>query len=88
MTMQHNIDDFVSREQDIYNPDKGIKTGRVIAAYSVQKHSFGNLTLGPYPEMYDVQWDDGSIETGFFPHGLNNISNSQLRLRAIGRSQQ
>lgn len=27
--------------------------------------------LWRYPELYDVQWDDGRIDHGFLPHGLD-----------------
>ncbi len=49
------------------------KTGTVIQCYSRPIKHYGDFALGPYPELFDVKWDNGEIETGFLPHGLVKI---------------
>ena len=68
-----NIGDNVSREIDIYNKSKGLKIGKVIRRYSKPQKQYNNFVLGPYPELYDVKWNNGKIEKMFFPHGLNKL---------------
>ena len=69
--MQHIVGDRVSREIDIFDPGKGLKLGAVINAYSRPMKKVGSLVLGPYSELYDVEWDDGWVEKGFLPHGIS-----------------
>ncbi len=45
--------------------------GRVTHVYSQPFKRSGGLLLGPYPELYDVLWDnDSEITKGYLPHGL------------------
>lgn len=46
------------------------KTGTVTRCYSRGFKFFGSVFLGPYPELYDVKWDDGSTGNAYLPHGL------------------
>jgi len=69
--IQHSVGDRVSREIDIYDPKKGLKLGEVIKHYSRPREKYGDWWLGPYPNLYDVKWDDGSIGKAFLPHGIN-----------------
>ncbi|KKM67021.1 hypothetical protein LCGC14_1475370 [marine sediment metagenome] len=75
MSFQHTIGERVKREINIYHPEKGIRFGIVIKRYSRPEKKYANLgiTLGPYPELYDVKWDDGSFEEGFLPHGIDKV---------------
>jgi len=65
-----NINDKVKRLVNIYDSLNGYKTGIIIKRYSEHKHKCGSVILGPYPELYSVLWNDGTIENGFLPHGL------------------
>lgn len=46
---------------------RGKKTGTIIDRYGEQK------SLGYYPELYSVCFDDGTIEHNFLWHGLVSI---------------
>ena len=74
MKYKFKIGDRVIREIDIYNPDLGIKKGTVTNRYSKPLKRFPSGTvLGPYDELYEVHWDNGKLEEGFLPHGLDLI---------------
>jgi len=63
----------VKQEIDIYDPSRGTKKGTIIGRYSIPEHTIGYVVLGPYPELYKVRFDDGSVEQGFFWFGLTPI---------------
>ena len=65
------INDRVKREINIYNRSEGFKFGIITLRYSRPEDQYGDITLGPYKELYDVLWDDGKAERGFLPHGLD-----------------
>ena len=72
MKTRFQLNERVSREINVFAPEQGLRYGNVIEIYSVPKKDYGNgLVLGPYPELYKVRFDDGSVEGGFLPHGLN-----------------
>ena len=68
-----NIGDNVSRYIDIYDKSKGLKVGKIIRRYSEPQRQYSYFTLGPYPELYEVKWNNGETEKGFLPHGLTAI---------------
>ncbi len=68
--------DRVSRNIDIYNPEKSDKHGVVTRKYNEPEKTVGEITLGPYPILYEVKWDNGRIERGFLPHGIWPETNS------------
>ncbi len=59
------IGDRVMRRTDVYNPDSALMRGRVIDRYAIRD------SIGHYPELYAVAWDDGTDARGFLPHGLD-----------------
>lgn len=63
--------DRVKREINIYNRKEGFKFGIIISRYSKPMEQYGDISLGPYEELYDVLWDDGKTGRGFLPHGLD-----------------
>jgi len=68
------INDRVKREVDIFDKTKGYKTGRIIRQYSKpEKKYYSGLILGPYPELYEVLWDNGIKEKGFLAHGIDAL---------------
>lgn len=70
--MKFKIGDRVRREINIYDPSKGMRYGKVVQCYSKPERKLSpGSTLGPYPELYEVLWDDGTVERGFLPHGLD-----------------
>ncbi len=74
--MTHKINDRVKRRIDVFDENSPYKYGTVIKCYSraVKKYSC-DLVLGPYPELYEVEWDEDRIrEKDYLPHGLINIS--------------
>lgn len=44
---------------------KAWKHGMVIRCYSMT-----GCQHGPYPELYDVRWDDGTVGHSYLGHGL------------------
>ena len=58
----------VSRRIDAYDSKSPFRFGNVIRRYSRL-----NTRYGDYPELYEVQWDDGSIGRAYLPHGLTAI---------------
>jgi hypothetical protein len=71
-----NVGDRVKRLADPYSgisSRREDKRGFVSKRYSKEAYGIGNLTLGPYPELYAVIFDDGSIGNAFLPHGLIKI---------------
>ncbi len=73
--MIHKLNDRVKRRIDVFDENSPYKYGTVIKCYSrpAKKYSSGYI-LGPYPELYDVKWDNGEIKEGYLPHGIENIS--------------
>lgn len=65
--LRFKVGDRVSREADLEIRNSPLKHGEVIRAYS----KF-NTRFGDYPELYSVRWDDGTVENGFLPHGLDH----------------
>jgi hypothetical protein len=64
----------VERPVDPYDKTKGVKHGVITECYSrYQKETLGGMTLGPYPELYKVVFDDGSVGNGFFWWGIRPI---------------
>lgn len=62
------IGDRVQRRVDVMSLTSGYRRGTVIARYR-DYSKFHNPKLN-YPELYQVEWDDGQVEKGFLPHGL------------------
>ena len=48
-----------------------LRHGSVTRVYREPRHRRGALWLGPYPELYEVAWDDGTTLPGYLPHGLD-----------------
>lgn len=73
------IGDRVQRLIDYDNPDLGYKYGTIIKIYSRCKKVYGDgIELGPYPELYDVNWDtpyraNTTAQKAFLPYGLDKI---------------
>jgi len=45
--------------------------GTIINRYSKPAETIQRgFRLGPYPELYTVEWDSGHIEDAYLPHGL------------------
>ena len=57
--------DRVTRMVDVFVAARGVRHGIVTRRYGRRSR------LGWYdPELYDVRFDDGTIERSFFRHGL------------------
>lgn len=63
------VGDTVTRHIDVYDFSKGKKIGKVIRCYAATS----NYGSGPinYPELYDVQFNDGTKQRGFFDYGIS-----------------
>lgn len=48
--------------------------GIIIERYTKPKINYSSFSLGPYPELYRVKWDDGTVSGGFLPHGLRHTT--------------
>ena len=64
--MTFTVGERVKRLEDVYKPKSRMMFGVVTKKYSDYESQFG-----PYPELYEVQWDDGKIGKGYLPHGLH-----------------
>ena len=60
--------DRVQRKIDVFDDKSPLKYGTVSLRYSKQHKS-----LSFYPELYRVDWDNGSVGTAYLPHGLTLI---------------
>ena len=72
------IGDRVFRKEQ---ESKGVQTilkGTVVSCYSRDQYICGSIILGPYPELYMVQFDDGRIGRAFLPHGLQPLKENVL----------
>ena len=63
-----NIGDRVCRYEDVYDHSSQLLVGTVIDRYSDYTSRFG-----PYPELYEVEWDGGIRKRGYLPHGLHPV---------------
>jgi hypothetical protein len=63
--MTFNLGDRVQRDE---------KTGTIRRRYSRNQRRVGDILLGPYPELYSVEWDDGSFGKAYLPHGLRILT--------------
>jgi len=75
--MKFKVGDLVQRPTEIDT----LGIGKVIKAYSKQakKYCYGYgtpLVLGPYPELYDIKWENGLISKGYLPHGIIKWENN------------
>ena len=50
----------VKRHRDVFDVGLGEKEGVVVKRYSREEYRVGNTILGPYPELYSVDWDDNT----------------------------
>lgn len=72
------VGDYVEREMDGYDPDSPNMIGIIVRKYSKPKKTYGpDLTLGPYPELYAVQWHNGLFGRAYLPHGIKKIDQTQ-----------
>ncbi len=63
------IGDRVTRPTNVFQPNSPIKHGTITHKYS----SWGGINgcIWFDPELYSVQWDDGSVGKAYFRHGLD-----------------
>jgi hypothetical protein len=62
--------DRVKRKIDILDESKGYKHGRIVNCYSLGEYMIDDVLLGPFPELYDVQWDFGEVQSELLPNGI------------------
>lgn len=66
------VGDGVRRELITMTGQRAIRVGIVSKRYSEPERKTGSgPVLGPYEELYEVVWNDGTTEKGFLPHGLD-----------------
>lgn len=71
------VGDRVVRPRDVFDAGSSLMHGVVVARYSRPARRYGDSTvLGPYPELFAVEWDDGRIQQDFFSHGLRKERNA------------
>jgi uncharacterized protein YodC (DUF2158 family) len=73
METTFKVGDRVTRPEDVYRKSK-VKHGTVTLVYTEASH-LGWVDC----ELYEVQWDNGVVERGFFAHGLEHERNSAHR---------
>lgn len=68
-----NVGDWVKRRVNVFDSSSPYRLGRVVRRYSKKEITLpvSGSTLGPYPELYEVEWEDGKIESSFLPHGID-----------------
>lgn len=64
--MKFNLGQRVCRLSNVFVPDSLMFYGEVVEQYSSAEHE----------ELYAVQWDEGRLERGFLPHGLQKEPHS------------
>lgn len=64
--------DRVKRHEDVFDQSSRIKYGTVTCVYGKRLES----SLGRWddPELYEVQWDDGTVGRSYFPHGIDPVN--------------
>jgi|SRR5882724_1415286 len=78
------VGDRVTRPENVYDRNSPIMHGTIARVYNktTSHYPINDFVLGPYPELYDVRWDeqfrkfsaDGKYEfnaSSFLPHGLD-----------------
>ena len=69
------LGDRVTRDErgiPYHYPTGRLLEGKIVQVYGrIQKYYSPDLTLGPYPELYDVQWNSGKLSRGYLPQGLD-----------------
>jgi hypothetical protein len=77
VTRPQYLDDGTWAQQgDACLADSPRRHGTVTKVYAEPRHRCGALWLGPYPELYQVLWDDGPEKGGYLPHGLDQKDSS------------
>ena len=73
------VNDRVKREIDVFRAGSDYKYGIIIRHYSkpAKRYSSGSV-LGPYPDLFDVRWDNGTVSKGHLPHGLTLVRSFAL----------
>ena len=64
--MKFKVGDRVTRRTDVFNPRSKLKRGMISKSYQDM-----STNRGIYTELYEVTWDDGEVQKGFLPHGLD-----------------
>jgi len=62
-----NVGDRVMRDES--DPYVGM-SGKVLHGTVTRVYSDYEGKFGPYPELYEVNWDNYKLQRGFLPHGL------------------
>lgn len=65
---RYEVGDRVVREVDVFDPKSTLMHGTVTRRYG-RESGFDGVTWYD-PELYEVQWDHGTIGRAFFRHGL------------------
>ena len=65
--MKFQIGDRVVRRKDVHDRTSELLHGTVSKAI----RNWKGIRGWNYPEIYSVTWDDGKVENGFLPHGLD-----------------
>ena len=72
---KYSVGERVSRPIDVYGDHDIKKFGVITAVYDewTPSRCDGDMPAMHYEELYEVQWDDGKVEKGFLPHGLDLV---------------
>lgn len=65
MRWKFEVGDRVQRHVNVYDRSSKLMRGVVVRRYADNYSRYG-----PYPELYEVEWDCGHNQEGFLPHGL------------------
>ena len=70
----------VVRKEDVFDPNSKLMHGTIINRYSKPAKTIQrDLILGPYPELYTVEWDSGHIDDAYLPHGLTKENQDEIK---------
>jgi len=53
--------------------------GTIVRVFSRPMRTIGDVVLGPYPELYAVEWDNGEYGRAYLSHGLELIERREAR---------
>ena len=80
MSKKFKLGQRVVRKEDIFAKSSPLMHGTVVRSYSKPLKVLSDGThLGPYNELYDVQWDNyDEVSKEYLPHGISKESNNEV----------
>lgn len=65
------VGDRVTRPEDVFVQNSPLMKGTVTRTYTKHTYYPESEIDWFYPELYEVQWDNGKVGLGYLPHGID-----------------